>query len=343
MQAEKPNVSLDRRHWVHFVAGGTGAVVSTTVTFPLDVVKTRLQSDLYHQLIGGGRIGTETPSLGTTQLLKNIYRREGWRTLFRGLAPNLWSFVPETAIGFYAYGNTKRILAEIFNHGHESAAIHMCAAALSGIATETCTNPLWVVKTRLQLDRERSTRSGRVYKGSWDCAKQILRSEGVPGLYRGLTLSYLGVSEFVLQWMLYERMKLACDTSKEAASPSRSLQNGPSSPSECFGILGAAGLSKLIAATIAYPHEVVRTRLRQQPLSGKRRYTGPIQTFELVRKQEGLIGLYSGLPAHLWRVVPGAAILFGTYEIILTLFGNGGRVDWPRSQDNLQAPSDSCL
>ncbi|EXU98307.1 mitochondrial carrier protein [Metarhizium robertsii] len=305
MQAKPADVSLDTRHWLHFVAGGTGAVVSTTATFPLDVVKTRLQSDLYHQPIGRGRIVTEAPSLGTTQLLKNIYRREGCRTLFRGLAPNLWSFVPETAIGFYAYGNTKRILAEIFNHGHESATVHMCAAALSGIATETCTNPLWVVKTRLQLDRERSTGLGRVYKGSWDCAKQILSSEGVPGLYRGLTLSYLGVSEFVLQWMLYERMKLACGISKEMASPSSS------SPSEWFGILGAAGLSKLIAATIAYPHEVVRTRLRQQPLSGKRRYTGPIQTFELVRKEQGLIGLYSGLPAHLWRVVPGAAILFG--------------------------------
>lgn len=146
------------------------------------------------------------------------------------------------------------MLAEIFNHGHESAAIHMCAAALSGIATETCTNPLWVVKTRLQLDRERSTGLGRVYKGSWDCAKQILKSEGVPGLYRGLTLSYLGVSEFVLQWMLYERMKLACGISKEMASPSSS------SPSEWFGILGAAGLSKLIAATIAYPHEVKQPR-----------------------------------------------------------------------------------
>ncbi|KJK75172.1 hypothetical protein H634G_09518 [Metarhizium anisopliae BRIP 53293] len=250
MQAKTADVSPDTRHWLHFVAGGTGAVVSTTVTFPLDVVKTRLQSDLYHQPIGRGRISTQAQGLGTAQLLKNIYRREGWRTLFRGLAPNLWSFVPETAIGFYAYGNTKHILAEIFNHGHESPVIHMCAAALSGIATETCTNPLWVVKTRLQLDREGSTGLGRVYKGSWDYAKQILRSEGVPGLYRGLTLSYLGVSEFVLQWMLYERMKLACGISKEMASPSSS------SPSEWFGILGAAGLSKLIAATIAYPHEV---------------------------------------------------------------------------------------
>jgi len=35
---------------------------------------------------------------------------------------------------------------------------------------------------------------------TWD----ILRKEGLPGLYRGLSASYLGVSEGVIQWVLYE-------------------------------------------------------------------------------------------------------------------------------------------
>ena len=36
--------------WVHFVAGGIGGTVGAVVTCPLDVVKTRLQSDVYHSM-----------------------------------------------------------------------------------------------------------------------------------------------------------------------------------------------------------------------------------------------------------------------------------------------------
>jgi len=95
-----------------------------------------------------------------------------------------------------------------------------------------------------------------MYTGSWDCAKCIVRYEGISGLYRGLTLSYLGVSEFVLQWVLYERMKLALGMSRETGGAIDIVHNGPKSSSEWVGTLGAAALSKLIAATVAYPDEV---------------------------------------------------------------------------------------
>lgn len=85
-------------------------------------------------------------------------------------------------------GNTKRILSNELNNGCETVWVHLLAAATVGVVVSTATNPLWVVKTRLQLDRS----SQRGQKGSMDCAGQILQQWGVRGLYQALTASYLG-------------------------------------------------------------------------------------------------------------------------------------------------------
>jgi solute carrier family 25 protein 33/36 len=83
------------------------------------------------------------------------------------------------------------------------------------------------------------------------------------------------------------------------------------------GKVFAAGSAKLFAAAVTYPHEVVRTRLRLAPtvsVGGGRvemKYTGLIQCFRTVWKEEGMLGLYGGLTPHLLRVVPSAAIMFG--------------------------------
>lgn len=89
-----------------------------------------------------------------------------------------------------------------------------------------------------------------------------------------------------------------------------------------FGNLGAAAVAKLVAACIAYPHEVIRTRLREPiPKNGVAKYTGLLQTLKLVAKEEGVVALYGGMSAHLMRVVPNAAIMFFCYEAILHNFG----------------------
>jgi len=86
--------------------------------------------------------------------------------------------------------------------------------------------------------------------------------------------------------------------------------------------VGAAGSATLFAAVITYPHEVVRTRLRQAPTKagGQPKYTGLAQCFKLVWKEEGMAGMYGGLTPHLLRTVPSAAIMFGMYEVILKMF-----------------------
>jgi solute carrier family 25, member 33/36 len=199
--------------------------------------------------------------------------------------------------------------------------IHLTAAATAGIATGTATNPIWLVKTRLQLDKNTASNDptrGRQYRNSWDCIKQTVRHEGIGGLYRGLSASYLGVTESTLQWVLYERMKLSLSRREARRLADPSHRPTFLDDAEAWGgkFTAAAG-AKLFAAVITYPHEVVRTRLRQAPTviteTGKVtiKYTGLGQCFALVWKQEGMAGLYGGLVAHTLRVVPSAAIMFG--------------------------------
>ena len=79
------------------------------------------------------------------------------------------------------------------------------------------------------------------------------------------------------------------------------------------------------AAVITYPHEVncfllkvLRTRLRQAPdLNGVMKYTGLINSTKIIFAEEGMRAFYGGMTAHLMRVVPNAAILFITYELIV--------------------------
>lgn len=207
------------------------------------------------------------------------------------------------SINFYTYGNGKRVIGEYFNHGVQDATwVHLSAAVLAGAVTSTVTNPIWLIKTRLQLDKEVASEAGksRLYKNSIDCAMKVLREEGIKGLYRGLTASYLGVSESTLQWVLYEKMKARLARREER----RIALGREASNWDAFvawgGKLGAAGSAKLFAAILTYPHEVVRTRLRQRPMDGgKLKYTGLIQCFNTIWKEEGLTSMYGGLSPHL--------------------------------------------
>lgn len=245
-------------------------MTAATLTAPLDVLKTRLQSDFYQAQIRASRI-TETQSRGpiraaiyhlgdTIRILGVVRRTEGASALFKGLGPNLIGVIPARSINFYVYGNGKRILAEKWNNGHEAPWIHLLAGAAAGITTSTVTNPIWMIKTRLQLDKNMSERSGgemrRQYKNSYDCTKQILREEGIRGMYKGMSASYLGVFESTLQWMMYEQMKVYLARRELQIEKSGREKTAVDTVIDWTGKAFAAGGAKLFAAILAYPHEV---------------------------------------------------------------------------------------
>ena len=261
---------LDARLTPHSVGGMTAAAL----TAPLDVLKTRLQSDFYQSQLQSNRarMGISphahlSPARSallhfreTFQILFSVHRVEGWRALFKGLGPNLVGVVPARSINFYTYGNGKRIIADQFNHGVENSWVHLFAAVAAGVVTSTATNPIWMVKTRLQLDKSTVEKTGNVearrYKNSWDCVRQIVRDEGIRGLYKGMSASYLGVTESTLQWVLYEQMKGYLRRREEGIVRSGRAKNWWDRTVEWTGRVGAAGSAKLFAAVITYPHEV---------------------------------------------------------------------------------------
>jgi len=75
--------------------------------------------------------------------------------------------------------------------------------------------------------------------------KRIAREEGIRGFYKGLSASYLGVTEGTIQWVLYEKLKRLNTESR-----------GKGGFQEWAGMLGSAGTAKCVASLITYPHEV---------------------------------------------------------------------------------------
>lgn len=177
--------------------------------------------------------------------------------MFKGLGPNLVAVVPARAINFYVYGNGKRVICNYFNV-KEGALVHLSAAAAAGMTTGMVTNPIWVVKTRLQLDKAHAAEgsAGRKYKNALDCLIKTVRYEGIRGLYKGLSASFLGVSESAAQWVMYEQGKKRLAAHENAIIASgRQRTFGDNVISYC-GLTFASGGAKFIAALLTYPHEV---------------------------------------------------------------------------------------
>lgn len=162
-----------------------------------------------------------------------------------------------------------------------------------------------------------------LYKNSLHCLTSVYKTEGIRGLYKGLSASLLGLTESTLQFATYEALK------KQARKGKGNDQDGkfkifnscPFFSLEWLDLFICAATAKLGAAILTYPHEVLRTRLRQSPsTNGEIKYKSLMQTARLIYRQEGISAFYGGMTAHLMRVVPNAAILFFSYEVLVGLW-----------------------
>lgn len=88
------------------------------------------------------------------------------------------------------------------NLSAESPIVHILSASCAGFAASTATNPIWFVKTRLQLDH--NSKNQMTVR---ECIRKIYKTSGIIGFYKGITASYVGISETVIHFVIYEAIK----------------------------------------------------------------------------------------------------------------------------------------
>nr|XP_023025101.1 mitochondrial folate transporter/carrier-like [Leptinotarsa decemlineata] len=277
----------------HLVAGMSGGVTSTIILHPLDVIKIRFA-------VNDGRLQSTPKYNGIANAFATIYRQEGFKGLYRGVTPNVWGAGSSWGLYFLFYNTLKTWRQDGDSDKQLGAGAHLLTASGAGLITLLITNPIWVVKTRLCLQFSGPV---QLYDGMVDCLVKIYKLDGVRGYYKGLVPGIFGVSHGAIQFMVYEELKKLYS----------SYYNQPlSSKLGTVEYLTFAATSKLVAAAMTYPYQVVRARLQNQHYS----YDGAWHCVNQTARYEGWRGFYKGLGTNLIRVTPATMITFVTYENI---------------------------
>ncbi|KAH7624650.1 hypothetical protein Ndes2526B_g00011 [Nannochloris sp. 'desiccata'] len=358
--APKKDEEQQPEAWKHAVAGCTAGLSTVLVLQPLDVIKTRLQVQ-----DGAGSLPMYR---GTVDALQSIGRQEGWKALYSGLTPALIGSGVAWGVYFFAYNAAKQRYRELTGQTRLGPLTHLASAAEAGSIVCFITNPIWVVKTRLQLQKQIvlqtvgthrtpppppaanttmtsspvaiSTNALRniagasgaaagsiskplppnpnvAYRGFVDCLSQIAKTEGLPGLYKGLLPSLFLVSHGAIQFAVYEELKSAAYHLRDFIRPLGARNVSEDKTLSSAEITACGALSKMAASIVTYPSQVVRSRLQQRMDSRALQYKGVVDVLRKTMAREGVGGLYKGLVPNVLRVMPQSAMTFLVYETVM--------------------------
>ena len=165
--------------------------------------------------------------------------------------------------------------------------------------------PVDAVKCRMQIDRAARGSAG-LYAGPLDCVRQIVRSEGPRGLYRGSFLTLLRDAPTMgLYFLLYE----ACERELPRLAGT----------GEAATTLWAGGICGTVTWGLAYPFDTLKTRAQTMPAAAPdaERTIGAIWrqiVAEAGGVRPGVALLYRGLATCLLRAFPVNAVTFLVYK-----------------------------
>ncbi|CAL4062177.1 unnamed protein product [Meganyctiphanes norvegica] len=163
--------------------GGISGMIGTLLSMPCDVVRTRVVAQ-----------GHPKQYSGMFDACRQILKKEGPQSLWRGLTPTLLQNAPQTALQFYFYNAFMKFATSFC--GEDG---FLTASAISGTAAgafaKACTYPLDTLKKRIQMRGFEDARSqfGRVvkYKSMLECIAKVTQEEGVIAWFKGLWPSLL--------------------------------------------------------------------------------------------------------------------------------------------------------
>ncbi|GMH51532.1 hypothetical protein TrRE_jg6302 [Triparma retinervis] len=181
---------------VSFVAGGCAGVTATALTYPLDFVRGRIAGK-------GVAPGEEKKYSSTMQTIRVTIKEEGAGALFKGIRPTLIGSFPYLGIQFGTVG----LLESLFPKEGDATNVYrkVMFGATGGVAAGCLTYPNDTVRRMLQLQ---GTPGYRNYGGYFECARTVLREEGIWRFYRGMGVNLVRMApNTAVQFGAYELLK----------------------------------------------------------------------------------------------------------------------------------------
>jgi len=170
-------VSMPARMAAGACGGVTEAIMAVT---PIETLKTRVTDDM--------RRGTNNYS-GSFDAMRKIITNEGPMGLYMGLVPTIAKQATNQAVRFPVQFYTKNLMTGGDKSLDANPIYNGAAGAFAGAVSVMCTMPQDTVKSRMQGEEAK-----KLYKGTMDCAMQILKNDGAMFFYSGTTPRLIRVS-----------------------------------------------------------------------------------------------------------------------------------------------------
>jgi len=275
----------------NFMLSGVAAGVSKTAAAPIERVKLLVQNQ--DEMIKQGRLAE--PYKGVVDCVQKTLRTEGVIPFWRGNLANVLRYFPTQALNF-AFKDTIKALFKVDKNAPQYVKFgtNILSGGLAGSLSLTVVYSLDFARTRLANDAK-GKGGERQFNGLIDVYAKTLKTDGIQGLYRGFTISCVGI--FIYRGMyfgLYDSLKpilLGAD-----ASVLMSFLLG-------WGVTIFSGL-------MSYPIDTVRRRMMMTSGSAVK-YKGSVDCAVQVIKAEGFMSLMKGAGANILRGVAGAGVLAG--------------------------------
>ncbi len=274
-----------KKTWIALSAGGVGGAIECCCTWPMEYLKTQLQS---FRTVKGG---PPPPFTGIASGLRYTIQQKGFFSLYTGLTPVLIFSAPKAGVRFGANQFFRNQLADK-NTGKVSMGLSFLAGLCAGICEATLVvTPQETIKTKL-INLNMGLRQG---------IPHLLKTEGVAGLYAGLGATCLkqGGNQgsrflFMAQWRQFL-------TGEADAKLPKHLT-----------FIGGLGAGLFSVATTS-PFDVVKTRMQS---TDAKLYESTLDCFGQILRKEGPLAFFNGALARAARVVPGQGIIFLSVDVV---------------------------
>lgn len=186
------------------------------------------------------------------------------------------------------------------------------AGGLAACFAVTVTNPIEVVKIRMQLQGEMSAVGENIYRNPIQGILVTFKNEGIRGCQRGLVSAY--IYQIALNGSrlgFYEPIRLALNKYLYPDQESHCVQN--------VGVnMFSGAFSGIIGAVVGSPLFLVKTRMQSYStavqLGDQTHYTGVWNGLSTIYKQSGLQGLFKGVDAAILRTGAGSSVQLPIYN-----------------------------